>query len=137
MNRSAHFFLMRYMVENITDLRDRLLKKDGKILPGKFEVFIEPVKLKDADTVPFIWEQDLHGIKYDCLDSYKQDMKTAYGCLLIRPAAVDHLLSEPERILYFDLEKNNAGDIPKKIKINRKITKPGRLDGFCLYSCNI
>lgn len=122
-----------HMNENIFDLRNRLLKKGGRILPGKFEVFIEPVKLKDGDNVPYIWEQNIYGIKYDCYKSQKEKVESRYGILKVRPNSIDYFLTEPERVLFFDLETMNSEDIPRQIKYQKKIIKAGRMDGFCFY----
>lgn len=129
------FLFDENMVENLTDLRDRILKKGGRILPGKFEVFIEPVKLKDTDYVPFIWEQDIFGIKYDCFKDpeNKEPVTTGYGALYARPGSIETFLSEPEKAFFIDLEKSNEKDIPRELTFERKITKSGRLDGLCFY----
>ena len=44
------------MVANVTDLRDRVLKPGGLILPARFELFCEPIKVNDGRVVPFIWD---------------------------------------------------------------------------------
>ncbi|MEO8665803.1 MAG: methyltransferase domain-containing protein [Ignavibacteria bacterium] len=122
-----------HMVENILDLRDRVLKKGGKILPGKFEVFLAPVKLKDNSRVPFIWEQEIYGVKYDCFNDLSSDVKAQHGILMVRPGTVDYFLSEPEKIMSFDLETLNVPDIPKEFKFSLKVDRDGRSDGFCFY----
>ena len=71
------------MVANITDLRDRLLKPGGRILPSRFEFYCEPVKLRDRSQVPFIWELEVHGYDYSCLEA--------------QPAPGAGLLSPPRR----------------------------------------
>ena len=53
------------MVPNVCDLRDRLLKPGGLILPSQFELFCEPMTLHDDRRVPFIWElNDEHGFDF-------------------------------------------------------------------------
>ncbi|MDQ3022476.1 MAG: methyltransferase domain-containing protein [Bacteroidota bacterium] len=122
-----------HMVVNILDLRDRVLKKGGKILPGKFEVYIEPVKLKNEFRVPYIWEMDVYGIKYDCFNSTKENLDGNYKCIFIKPNEVDYFLCEPERVLYFDMETMKADSLPKQIKYTKKVTRAGNMDGFCFY----
>ncbi|MDQ3194057.1 MAG: methyltransferase domain-containing protein [Bacteroidota bacterium] len=122
-----------HMIENILDLRDRLLKKGGKILPGKYEVFLAPVKLKDNSQVPYIWEQEMYGVNYDCFDDLKTNIDAQYGILKVRPETIDYFLGEPVKFLSFDMEKMKAEDIPKDIKINTTINRAGRCDGFCFY----
>ncbi|MBS1518828.1 MAG: 50S ribosomal protein L11 methyltransferase [Bacteroidetes bacterium] len=127
------FLFDEMMTENISDLRDRLLKEGGKIIPGKFEVYLAPVKLKEFSSVPFIWEQDIHGINYDCFEELKSSDDSRYGILSVRPFAVERFLCEPEKILYFDLEKMNKSDIPLKFSFSKEITEEGICDGICFY----
>jgi len=121
------------MVDNILDLRDRILKKDGKILPGKFEFFVEPVHIKNEETVPYLWEQNIQGIKFDCFSDLKHEVSGSYGRLLIRPDAVDYFLSEPERILYFDMETMARDTIPKKFEYKRKVLEAGDINGLVIF----
>jgi type I protein arginine methyltransferase len=44
------------MVKKYFRAEKRLLKGTGKIFPGKFELFLEPVCLKREYRVPCIWE---------------------------------------------------------------------------------
>ena len=47
------------MVETIIDVRDRCLKPGGKILPARFEFYLEPVQLLAEERVPMAWEQPI------------------------------------------------------------------------------
>ncbi|HSK38291.1 MAG TPA: methyltransferase domain-containing protein, partial [Arenibaculum sp.] len=58
------YFFDEDMIKNICEIRDRLLAPSGRILPGKFEVFLEPVSLKDDHRTPYLWEQKIHGIDF-------------------------------------------------------------------------
>ncbi|MBK9333043.1 MAG: 50S ribosomal protein L11 methyltransferase [Ignavibacteria bacterium] len=127
------FLFDENMTENITDLRDRLLKKDGKIIPGKFEVCLVPVRLKEYYRVPFISEQEIYGIKFNCFDELKNNADPGYGILYVRPEAVQTFLSEPETILKFDLETMNVQDIPLNFNFKKIITESGVCDGICFY----
>src|SRR5690606_12524273 len=40
------------MVENLLDLKRRVLKENGKIVPGRFELFLEPAVLKEDFRTP-------------------------------------------------------------------------------------
>src|SRR5688572_4899000 len=59
------------MVANVTDLRDRVLKPGGLILPGVFEFYCEPIKVRDGRLVPFLWEMNVHGYDYACLERHR------------------------------------------------------------------
>jgi protein arginine N-methyltransferase 1 len=45
------------MVDNLLDLKRRCLKPGGTILPGRFDLYIEPIQLREECYIPFIWEQ--------------------------------------------------------------------------------
>ncbi|MEZ5294888.1 MAG: hypothetical protein R2697_01020 [Ilumatobacteraceae bacterium] len=47
------------MLQNILDLRDRVLRPGGRILPGRFRLFVEPVTLHDDMRVRRFWNIDL------------------------------------------------------------------------------
>ena len=55
------------MLENVTDLRDRILRPGGKILPARFKLFMEPIELHKEHAVPAVWQREVHGIRFDCL----------------------------------------------------------------------
>ena len=122
------------MVSNLINLRDRLLKTGGRILPNRFELFIEPVQLKDDYRVPFIWENRVGQVKYDGLKDYvKKDVGKSYYRRMIDPSHVAHFLCNPEKLVVCDLETMKESDLPKTLGYRRNIVRDGRLDGFCLY----
>ncbi len=121
------------MIESVLDARDRLLKAGGKILPGRFELFIEPVQLNDEDRVPFIWEQNIATIQFDHLKSLKTQIGADHFQTTIKPQQVRQLLCQPKAVLTFDLATLRQEDIPATLHYRRVVTTGGRLDGFCLY----
>jgi len=128
----APFIFEEYMVETICDVRDRLLKKDGIIIPSLFEFFIEPVKVKDSLHIPFIREQKIHDIDFTFLEAAPSDTK--YHIIYYRDGNfVDYLLCDPEPVYRFDLKNINPADIPKVFNYSRRVIRGGRLDGFVVY----
>ena len=129
------FLFEENMIENIIDLRDRLLKPDGKILPSKFKFYIEPVMIKDEYKTPFIWEQkDIFGIDFSCVKEKCSGMvKDSYYYRGIDRYQVEKMLSEGSSAFTCDLEKIERGDAPKRIKLSRTIDTDGRLDGYAVY----
>lgn len=121
------------MIDNILDLRDRVLKKDGKIIPGKFEFFVEPVELKKNHRIPFIWEQQIHGIKFDCFSDLKNETGANYRMILIRPESVNKFVSESERLIYFDLETTERDSIPLNYKFTRRINQDCEINGLIIF----
>jgi protein arginine N-methyltransferase 1 len=131
----GEFLFDENIVPNLVDLRDRLLRKDGKILPSRFEMFIEPVKLKDDYREPFIWEQKIENINFGFLRSlYKESLRrTYYYHRLLKPEQVDFFLCDPEKVLSLDLEAMGEKELPSAIHYIKRVNRDGRLDGFCLY----
>jgi protein arginine N-methyltransferase 1 len=127
------FLFDENMVANIVDLRNKALKPSGIILPSKFELFIEPVQMVNEKHIPFIWEQNLHNISFECLENLKEEANGHYGYLFIEPNAIDCFLCEPQRVLYVDLQTVKTEDVPSTIHYVRRIERDGRVDGFCLY----
>ena len=55
---------------NLLDLKRRCLKHGGLIVPARFDVFVEPVSLKDEYHIPPIWELEDLGIDVAFLETY-------------------------------------------------------------------
>ena len=127
------FLFDERMVENVVDLRDRVLRPGGRILPAQFEWYIEPVQLTDTRTIPFGWERSIHGITFRCLRDRAKGLGIQYRCRRVNAAMVDHALCEPEPVAQLNLETIRAQDLRKHIQYARKVTRGGRLDGFCCY----
>lgn len=124
------------MVENILDLKKRILKKTGRILPGKFELYLEPFCLKPGYQVPFLWENHFCGIDFGFLkesqliEKYKPD---AYRSRFLEPCSVDYLLCTPRPVLTFDLNDKNFVPDFKIERQTKTIERAGIMDGVCLY----
>ncbi len=121
------------LVSRVLALRERLLKPHGRILPNRFEVYIEPVQLRDEAHLPFIWSQRLPSVDYSCLQALREAMSPAYFTRRIRAYEVRHLLCAPEPAFAFDLETMKAGALPRRVRSTRPVVEEGRLDGFCVY----
>jgi protein arginine N-methyltransferase 1 len=121
------------MIVNLVDLRDRVLKPGGRILPARFELFIEPVQMTDAHRVPFIWEQRIEGIDFKALRKFEAELPRHYYHANVRPSDIQHLLSVPEPLLTIDVETLDLAELPRRVRIVREVTECGRLDAFALY----
>jgi type I protein arginine methyltransferase len=121
------------MVANVTDLRDRILKPGGLILPGEFDLYCEPIQVKDSRHVPFIWELDVHGHDYSCMERSRPQDPWYYRVVSSDPTLVNHFLTEPEAILTIDLHTVQESCLPHEICFTRTIVQPGRLDGYAIY----
>jgi len=125
------------MVENLLDLKRRALKPGGKILPGKFNLYLEPACLRSEYKIPFFWENRWYGIDFsflknnNTLDAYKP---RRYDKIFIEHHAVEFFLCQPTPILSFDLnELNNPNDLPTHLTASKSVVHAGEMDGLCLY----
>ncbi|HSP77589.1 MAG TPA: 50S ribosomal protein L11 methyltransferase [Myxococcaceae bacterium] len=121
------------LLPELLGLRDRLLARGGRILPNRFEVFFEPVQLREEARLPFIWSQRLPDVDYSCLQALRDTLSPAYFTRFIRPQDVAHLLCEPEPAFAFDLETLRAGSLPSRVRAVRPVVREGRVDGLGLF----
>jgi protein arginine N-methyltransferase 1 len=121
------------MVANVTDLRDRVLKPGGLILPSVFDLYCEPMKVQDTRLVPFIWELDVHGYDYSCLERERPQEPGYYHLVSSDPTLIAHFLGEPEPALSIDLQTLTESELPSEIAFTRTVVNAGRLDGLVVY----
>ncbi len=121
------------MVANVADLRDRLLKPGGLILPSLFDLYCEPIKVKDDRVVPFLWELNVHGYDYACTERDRPQEPSYYHRSSSDLGFVDHFLGHPEPILSVDLHTLNEADLPLELRFTRTVVNAGRLDGYAVY----
>jgi protein arginine N-methyltransferase 1 len=118
------------MVATILDLRDRCLKPGGRILPAKFEFFLEPVQLLEQERIPLIHEQRLHGLKFP---PALVAPRAAYHFREIDPGDVAFLLCDPEPVFAFDLATLTPDQMPKWFSVCKPIIRSGQVDGIGIY----
>jgi protein arginine N-methyltransferase 1 len=121
------------MVANISDLRDRLLKPGGLIMPSRFELHCEPMKIRDDRLVPFIWELEVKGYDYSCLERDRPQEPGYYRLCSTDLGLIEHFLGKPEPVLTFDLHTVNEADLPHEVHFTRTVVNAGRLDGYVVY----
>jgi len=124
------------MIDNILDLKDRLLKPGGRILPGRFELFLEPVALKQEYRVPMAWEMSPQGVDFRFLQGHplaERYQSSGYRFRYIEPYSIDHLLCDPVPVISFDLNDPEPAIDFKIPAQNRIVTDPGVMDGICLW----
>jgi protein arginine N-methyltransferase 1 len=126
------------MIQNIIDLKKRLLTNEGRIIPGEFELFLEPTSLNESYRVPFIWENESYDIDFKFLKDFNKELgnykPAIYPQRWIEPGSVKQFLCDSNPVLMFDLNKlSSEKDIPDTVTVSKTITSPGIFDGFCLY----
>ncbi len=127
------FLFDEAMVTNVLDLRDRLLKPGGLIVPSRFEFFCEPIKVSDERLIPFIWELNVHGYDYSCLERSRPQDPRYYRHTSTDVGLVEYCLGEPEPALVVDLQTLREADLPREIQFSRTVVNAGRLDGLAVF----
>jgi protein arginine N-methyltransferase 1 len=119
-------------VENLAELRERVLKPGGRIYPALLDLCIEPVQLRDDFRAPFVWQQTIDGTDFRQLRRFAKPTPD-YLLKTFRPFPFGHFLCDPEPVVCLDLETATADSMPRSISYERQVTKAGTLDGFCAY----
>ncbi len=122
------------LVDNVLDLKRRCLKPGGTILPGRFDLYIEPIQLREECYIPFIWEQNIHGISFASMRDLAGTLRWSYYFQpRLKPDEIEVLLCEPEPIYTIDLHEVEDGTLPASLEYRRPVMNPGELHGFCVY----
>jgi protein arginine N-methyltransferase 1 len=119
-------------VENLSELRERVLKPSGRIYPALLDLYIEPVQLQDDFRDPFVWQQTIDGTDFRRLRDFAKPTHE-YLLKTFRPFPFGHFLCNPEPVVCLDLQTATADSLPQSISYQRQVTKAGILDGFCAY----
>lgn len=121
------------LVPRLVDLRDRVLARGGRILPHRFEVFLEPVQLREEARLPFIWNQRLPDVDFSCVQVLRDSLSPRYFTRFIRPQDVERRLCDPEPAFALDLETLRPGALPHRLRLERPVVREGRMDGLGLF----
>lgn len=120
------------LVENISDIRRRLLKPGGKILPNRLDMFIEPVELRPDMRTPFAWQQKIRGIDFGAMLPTAR-LSNSYLYKELRPFPFGRFLTDQDPLLTIDLGSVTPKDIPNGLTYERPANAEGVMDGFCVY----
>lgn len=122
------------VVANIVDLRERVLAPGGRILPGRLQLFIEPIQLAEGFRAPYAWQQtDLYGLDFSALAALRDRQPHGYRYRVFRPLPFERFLCDPEPVLTVDLHAIAADGLPRRIAYERRVERGGWFDGFCVY----
>jgi type I protein arginine methyltransferase len=125
------------MLENLLDLKRRVLKPEGKILPARFELYVEPAQLNEGRRIPYIWEQAIHGFDFSFLRNSQVAAAytpSDYHCYLLDPEAVDYWLCQPKPAIYVDLNTiSEVKEMSHEALMQRTVTRAGHFDGLVVW----
>lgn len=133
----GHEIFGEHMVENLLELKRRVLKQNGRIEPGRFRLFAAPVSLNQQYRRPFVWEVKDSQIDYSFLRDHeviKEYIGDRYARRLIKNFEVESLLASPQSVLEFDLnEIGSQADIKPLARLDWRIEKEGQVDGILFF----
>lgn len=120
------------LVRKVAYVRDRFLKKGGRILPFKIDVHLAPVSFESesAQSVRF-WSRKRYGIDFRPLakEAFLQNIVQAAVPSLIQLTDTKTFLA-PDHVVYsVDLRRETK--IPRKISAAFRIRRSGRITGMC------
>ena len=126
------------MVANVLDLRDRCLREGGRVLPGRFRLFVEPVRFAESHRVRRFWNIELpdgldlsptrESVTAARFDSDRMDQIWA------RPGAVAGFAGTPAPLLEFDLHHlRSIDDLRVDHVVDRTMLESGIVDGLCVW----
>jgi type I protein arginine methyltransferase len=121
------------VIENVVDLRDRLLKPGGRILPAHLRLFIEPVQVPSHSRIPFAWQQELHGISFKALEALRDAQPPGYWQPRSRSFPFEAFVGRPEPVVAVDLHEVTLADVPTSVSYSRTALADCSVDGLCVY----
>ncbi|MBS9524255.1 50S ribosomal protein L11 methyltransferase [Litoribacter alkaliphilus] len=131
------FLINEDMIRNLLDLKKRLLKPGGIMLPSMFEMYFEPITMVPARNTPFLWEHNFNGIDFSptkaLLNSEDSPLSKPEIYTYIQPGDAESFLAIPTPVAKFDIMQLEDDSFLKKLIFDQRIVKNGKLDGFALY----
>ncbi len=126
------------MLENLLDLRDRVLRPGGRILPAQFRLFVEPVSFHESMRVRRFWnielpdDLDLSHAEHSHVAARFDTGRTEQ--LWARPGSVGSTMGPPEPILEFDLNTLPSIDsLQLDHVVKRTAEVDAVIDGYCVW----
>lgn len=126
------------MLQNVLDLRDRVLRPGGRILPSRFRLYVEPICMREPMRVRRFWNIALpDGIDLAPMESSLVAARFDTGRneqLWVRPGSVESTLGTPEPILEIDPQTvRDVEAIPLDHVVERTAAADAIVDGACVW----
>ncbi len=126
------------MVQNVLDLRDRVLRPGGRILPARFRLFVEPISMHEAMRVRRFWNIELpEGIDLSAMERSPIAARFDTGRneqLWVRPGSVARTIGTPQPVLELDLQTLDGLDsLPTQHVVERTADADAIVDGACVW----
>lgn len=126
------------MLQNVLDLRDRVLRPGGRILPARFRLFVEPVTMHEAMRVRRFWNIELPD-DIDLSHAEQSPVAARFDSgrneqVWLRPGSVASTLGEATPVLEFDLHTlDDLSALETDHLIERIATSDAIVDGCCVW----
>ena len=126
------------MLRNVLDLRDRVLRPGGRILPARFRLFVEPVTLRDDMRIRRFWNIDLpDGIDLGGMERSPIAERFDTGRndqFWLRPRSVASTIGVPAPLLEFDVTTlASPFDLETRHTVERIATADVIVDGCAVW----
>ncbi len=126
------------MLMNLLDLRDRVLRPGGRILPSRFRLFVEPVSMHESMRVRRFWNIELpDAIDLGAMERSAVAARFDTGRMdqiWARPGSVSSSLDVPRPILEFDLMTlQDPDELVVDHVVERTASADTIVDGACVW----
>jgi len=126
------------MLDNVIDLRDRVLVRGGRILPARFRLFMEPVtfrpemRVRRFTNIALPDGIDLSGLADSAvMDTFDVERFEQFWA---RSGSVAAVVGEPDPVIEFDLAVLGSSEsVPRHHTIERVATDDAIVDGVCVW----
>jgi type I protein arginine methyltransferase len=102
----GHTIFGENLLENLLDLKRRVLRPGGRIVPAEFTLFAAPFSLRDDQRWPFLWELSRPGVDLSFLRPRLVDAPetTERSQRFLRNVVVDRVLAAGHPVIDVDLD---------------------------------
>ncbi len=123
------------MVENLSDLRRRLLRPGGRVLPAKFQLRAQPVSLRPEKRIPFLHEQHIGPLDFSCFRGMPAN--PGYDRRTLSVEDVGRSLAPAATLFSLDLDRDEGAKIPSRCEADF-ILEAGQVDGVVVdFACQL
>ncbi len=126
------------MIQNLLELRKRVLRPGGRILPAKFRLYAEPVTMTESMRVRRFWnitlpdDIDLAGMERSAVAARFESGRNE--TFWARPGAIQATIGPPQPLLEFDLHTLESLDaLSTDFLVERTATVDAIVDGVCVW----
>ncbi len=122
------------LLHKVKFIRERFMKKNGRMIPYKIDLHVVPVnyKTKLENSLSF-WSKKIYGLSFKNFmrEAFLQNLPRVFHPHIIHLNSAKSFLADEKLAYSMDLRRDT--NIPKKITALFKIRKKSKLTGFCAF----